>query len=139
MTASGLQSYEYNPLGDIVAGRAGTVESTGYAPYGKGETQNTTVEPRFGYRGEIQIGNRVHLRARDLNTATARFDRKDPNTITQTTTPSVKPIPQVCNQPTKRSIFLSPLARALVRAVFVWPVFRSLEVGVGPRQLVEDS
>jgi RHS repeat-associated protein len=78
MNSSGLQSYEYNPLGDIVAGRAGTVESTGYAPYGKGETLNATVEPRFGYRGEIQIGNRVHLRARDLNTATARFDRKDP-------------------------------------------------------------
>jgi RHS repeat-associated protein len=54
------------------------VESTGYAPYGKGETLNATVEPRFGYRGEIQIGNRVHLRARDLNTVTARFDRKDP-------------------------------------------------------------
>jgi RHS repeat-associated protein len=78
MNATGLQSYEYNPLGDIIAGRAGTVESTSYAPYGKGETQNTTVEPRFGYRGEIQIGNRVHLRARDLNTATSRFDRKDP-------------------------------------------------------------
>jgi RHS repeat-associated protein len=78
MSATGLQSYEYNPLGDIIAGRAGTVESTSYAPYGKGETQNTTVEPRFGYRGEIQIGNRVHLRARDLNTATSRFDRKDP-------------------------------------------------------------
>ncbi len=78
MNATGLQSYEYNPLGDIVAGRAGTVESTGYAPFGKGETLNATVEPRFGYRGEIQIGNRVHLRARDLNTTTARFDRKDP-------------------------------------------------------------
>jgi RHS repeat-associated protein len=78
MNATGLQSFEYNPLGNIVAGRAGTVESTGYAPYGKGETLNATVEPRFGYRGEIQIGNRVHLRARDLNTTTARFDRKDP-------------------------------------------------------------
>jgi RHS repeat-associated protein len=78
MNATGLQSYEYNPLGDIIAGRAGTVESTGYAPYGKGDTLNATVEPRFGYRGEIQIGNRVHLRARDLNTSTARFDRKDP-------------------------------------------------------------
>jgi RHS repeat-associated protein len=78
MNATGLQSYEYNPLGDIIAGRTGTVESTGYAPYGKGETLNATVEPRFGYRGEIQIGNRVHLRARDLNTTTARFDRKDP-------------------------------------------------------------
>jgi RHS repeat-associated protein len=78
MNATGLQSYEYNPLGDIIAGRAGTVESTGYAPYGKGDTLNATVEPRFGYRGEIQIGNRVHLRARDLNTTTARFDRKDP-------------------------------------------------------------
>jgi RHS repeat-associated protein len=78
MNATGLQSYEYSPLGDIIAGRAGTVESSGYTPYGKGETQNLTVEPRFGYRGEIQIGNRVHLRARDLNTTTARFDRKDP-------------------------------------------------------------
>jgi hypothetical protein len=43
MNATGLQSYEYNPLGDVVAGRAGTVESTGYAPYGRGETQ---VKPK---------------------------------------------------------------------------------------------
>jgi hypothetical protein len=61
MHATGLRSYEYNPLGDIIAGRTGTLESTGYAPYGKGETLNAIVEPRFGYRGEIQIVNRVHF------------------------------------------------------------------------------
>jgi RHS repeat-associated protein len=78
ITAGVTTSFGYTPLGDAVDGAAGTVASGEYGPYGTTGTAPSGFAPGFGYRGELHLGDRVHLRARDLDTRTGRFDRVDP-------------------------------------------------------------
>ncbi len=78
ITGGVTTSFGYSPLGDAVDGAAGTVASGEYGPYGTTGTAPSGFAPGFGYRGELHLGDRVHLRARDLDTRTGRFDRVDP-------------------------------------------------------------
>jgi len=53
--------------------------ATGHDPYGiaVGAT-NTISNLRFGYRGELTVGDRTHLRARDYQPVTGMFHTVDP-------------------------------------------------------------
>ena len=78
VTGGVTTSFGYTPLGDAVDGAAGTVASGEYGPYGTTGTAPSGFAPGFGFRGELHLGDRVYLRARDLDTRTGRFDRVDP-------------------------------------------------------------
>jgi RHS repeat-associated protein len=70
-----------NAFGDVVSGPVGVVATSGvFGP--TGQTDVRQFEPRVGYRGELHVGERVFLRARDLDPVLGRFTSTDPRSAT---------------------------------------------------------
>jgi RHS repeat-associated protein len=71
--------FSRDALGNLLptAATASLVTATaGYSAYGRPSTTPTT--PVFGYGGELLIGSRIHLRARESDPSLARFTTRDP-------------------------------------------------------------
>lgn len=71
LTTAGSNTYGYSVFGDS--------NDLGVAFDAYGDPLNEPMsEPGFGYRGELQIGDQVHLRVRELRTGLTRFTTPDP-------------------------------------------------------------
>jgi len=70
-----------------------------FTPYGEPVNPTGTDVVGFGYRSELQIDGRVHLRARDLAPGLARFTSTDPLDGKQTTVVETNPYHYANNDP----------------------------------------
>ena len=80
-TTTGIFSYDALDNAVSTAATADFVRSETYDPFGvpTGTSASTAVnEPQFGYRGELQIDERVHLRNREFQAALGQFTTTDP-------------------------------------------------------------
>ena len=77
--------------------------SSGYDAFGQAATPDGTGLPTFGYRGELTVGNVVHLRARDYDPATSRFTTRDPRDGVDGTPVVANPYHYADNDPLNRS------------------------------------
>ncbi|MCP4958317.1 MAG: hypothetical protein GY925_03500 [Actinomycetia bacterium] len=76
MRQAGDETFAYNALGDTVTTTSSVLAvAASYQPYG---APDVTSGVGFGFRGELHLGNEVHLRARDLVAGLARFTVRDP-------------------------------------------------------------
>lgn len=77
-TPAGPSLVSTDHLGSVLAtpATASLVAAGSYGPYG--EIGATRAEPSLGYRGEMSIGDSLHLRARDYDPATGSFTTVDP-------------------------------------------------------------
>ena len=75
---AGPESFSRDALGNLLAtpGTAGFVRGDAYAAFGTPDVSGDG--PELGYRGELHLGDQLHLRARDHDPALARFLTRDP-------------------------------------------------------------
>lgn len=79
----GTGLFSTDGLGSAIttSGTADLVRSESYAAYGEPDGASSGLAPdtpQFGYRGELHLGEHIHLRARDLHPATGLFTTSDP-------------------------------------------------------------
>lgn len=79
------ETFALNALGSSVRtlGTQGFVEANDYDAFGVPgggalDLPATGAIARFGYRGELNVDDTIHLRARDYDPGTGRFSTKDP-------------------------------------------------------------
>ena len=84
----------------------------GRAQDGRPERADLLPElPRFGYRGELELGPLIYLRARTYDAALGRFTTPDPATVVATPGQPVNPYAYASNDPLDRT---DPLGERVV-------------------------
>lgn len=82
-TLGSVSAFSHDAHGSTIidpgaADTAAFAAAPAYSPWGAPATPTDSSAPRFGYRGELQIGAQLHLRARDYAPRLGVFTTTDP-------------------------------------------------------------
>jgi RHS repeat-associated protein len=79
-TTTGPALVSTDHLGSVLStpATASLVAEPSYGPFGEANGSGPRPEPTLGYRGELQTGSLLHLRARDYDASAGAFTSRDP-------------------------------------------------------------